>query len=160
MWQQLIEVLNQICKVYDELANLGEKKRDALVVVNMDALSKILDQEQIIAAKIQKLENQRCEILLDFAKNNPAVNSQLKAKDFYKTAPTPYLTKKLLEIHEQLSENVERTLKIKEINQILAQTALDAVTFKLNRLGGAFVEPTYGTKGNIVTHQKKFDYNA
>lgn len=160
MWQQLIEVLNKICKVYDELANLGEKKRDALVVVDIDALSKILDQEQIIAAKIQKLENQRCEILLEFAKNNPAVNSELKAQDFYKTAPTPYLTKKLLEIHEQLTLNVERTLKIKEINQILAQTALDAVTFKLNRLGGAFVEPTYGTKGNIVTHQKKFDYNA
>jgi flagellar biosynthesis/type III secretory pathway chaperone len=160
MWQQLIEVLDKICKVYDDLANLGEKKRDALVVVDMDALSKILDQEQIILAKIQKLEKQRIEILLELAKNNSVANSEIKAEDFYKTAPTPFLTKKLLEIHNQLTENVERSLKIRETNQILAQTALDNVTFKLNRLGGAFIEPTYGTKGNIVTHQKKFDYNA
>lgn len=160
MWQQLIEVLDKICKVYDDLANLGEKKRDALVVVDMDALSKILDQEQIILAKIQKLEKQRIEILLELAKNNSVANSEIKAEDFYKTAPTPFLTKKLLEIHNQLTENVERSLKIRETNQILAQTALDNVTFKLNRLGGAFIEPTYSTKGNIVTHQKKFDYNA
>jgi hypothetical protein len=160
MWQQLIEILDKLCKVYDDLANLGEKKRDALVVVDMDGLSKLLDQEQIITSKIQKLENQRCEIFLDFAKNNSAVNSELNAEEFYKTAPTPYLIKKLMELHKQLTVNVERTLKIRETNLILAQTALDTVTFKLNRLGGAFVEPTYGTKGNIVTHQKKFDYNA
>ena len=160
MWQELIEVLNKICKVYDDLANLGEKKRDALVTVDMGELSKILDQEQIIAAKIQKLEQQRGAILLELSKNNSAVNTETKAQDFYKNAPTPYLTKKLMEIHEQLTLNVERTLKIRETNQILAQTALDAVTFKLNRLSGAFIEPTYGTKGNIVTHQKKFDYNA
>lgn len=160
MWQQLIEVLDKLCKVYDDLANLGEKKRDALVVVNMDTLSKILDQEQIILSKIQKLEKQRIEILLELKKNNSVVNSEIKTEDFYKTAPTPFLTKKLLEIHQQLTENVERTLKIRENNQILAQTALDTVTFHLNRLGGAFVEPTYGTRGNIITHQKKFDYNA
>ena len=160
MWQQLIEVLNKICKVYEDLSTLGEKKRNALVVVDMDALSKILDQEQIIAAKIQKLEQQRGAILLELSKDNPAVNSEMKARDFYQTAPTPYLTKKLMEIHGQLTENVERTLKIREINQILAQTALDNVTFKLNQLSGAFVEPTYGTKGNVVTHQKKFDYQA
>lgn len=160
MWQQLIEVLDKLCKVYDDLANLGEKKRDALVSVNMDVLSKILDQEQIILSKIQKLEKQRIEILAELKKNNEVANSEIKTADFYKTAPTPFLTKKLLEIHHQLTENVERTLKIRETNQILAQTALDNITFKLNRLGGAFVEPTYGTKGNIVTHQKKFDYNA
>lgn len=160
MWQQLIEILSKICKVYDDLANLGDKKRNALVIVDMDALSKILDQEQIIAAKIQKLEQQRGAILLELSKNNSAVNSNTKALDFYKTAPTSYLTKKLIEIHDKLTENVERTLKIREINQILAQTALDNVTFKLNQLSGAFVEPTYGNKGNVVTHQKKFDYQA
>ena len=160
MWQQLIEVLNKLCNVYDGLAKLGEKKRDALVAVDADALSKILDQEQIIAAKIQKLEQQRGAILMELSKNNPNVSSDTKAEDFYKTAPTQYVTKKLLEIHKQLTENVERTLKIRDNNQILAQTALDAVTFKLNRLSGAFIEPTYGTKGSIVTHQKKLDYQA
>lgn len=160
MWQQLIEVLNQISTVYDGLAKLGEKKRDALVAVDMDSLAKILDQEQIIAAKIQNLEKKRGALLLELSKDIPNVNSGTKAEDFYKKAPTQYVTNTLLKIHKQLSQNVERTLKIRDNNQILAQVALDAVKFKLNRLSGAVVEPTYGTGGAIVTHQKKFDYQA
>ncbi len=160
MWQKLIEILNNLSTVYDELAKLGEKKRDALVAVDMDALSKILDQEQLIAAKIENLEKQRGSILLELSKNNPAINSNMKAEDFYKTAPTPFVKKQLLAVHKQLSQNVERTLKIRDNNQILAQSALNAVKFKLNQISGAFVEPTYGNKGAIVTHQKKFDYEA
>ena len=160
MWQKLIEILNNLSTVYDELAKLGEKKRDALVTVNMEELAKILDHEQLIAAKIESLEKQRGSILLELSNNNPAINSNIKAEDFYKTAPTPFLKKKLLDVHKQLSENVERTLKIRDNNQILAQVALDAVTFRLNQINGAFVEPTYGNKGAIVTHQKKLDYEA
>lgn len=160
MWQDLIEVLDKICDVYDKLANLGERKRVALVAVNIEGLSKILDEEQLIAAKIQKLEQQRGEILKNLSKNNSAVNSNTKAEDFYKTAPTPIITQKLLGLHKKLSQNVERTLKIRDNNQILAQSALDVVKYNLNRLSGAFVEPTYGNKGAIVTHQKKLDYKA
>ena len=160
MWQDLINVLDKICDVYDKLANLGERKRVALVAVNIEGLSKILDEEQLIAAKIQKLEQQRGEILQELSKNNSAVNSNTKAEDFYKTAPAPIITQKLLDLHKKLSQNVERTLKIRDNNQILAQSALDVVKYNLNRLSGAFVEPTYGNKGAIVTHQKKLDYKA
>jgi len=160
MWQDLIEVLDKICNVYDKLANLGERKRIALVAVDIEGLSKILDEEQLIAAKIQKLEQQRGEILQELSKNNSAVNSNTKAEDFYKTAPAPIITQKLLDLHKKLSQNVERTLKIRDNNQILAQSALDVVKYNLNRLSGAFVEPTYGNKGAIVTHQKKLDYKA
>lgn len=160
MWQKLLETLNNLCTIYDELAKLGEKKRDALVAVNVDALSKILDHEQLIAVKIQNIEKQRGSILLELSKNNPAVNSNLKAEDFYRMAPTPFLQKKLLAVHKQLSQNVERTLTIRDNNQILAQSALNAVNFRLNKLSGAFVEPTYGNKGAIITHPKKFDYEA
>lgn len=160
MWQKLIEVLKNLSTVYDELAKLGEKKRDILVAVDMDGLAKILDHEQLIAAKIQNLEKQRGSILLELSKNNPAINSNVKAEDFYQTAPTPFVRKQLLAVHKQLTENVERTLKIRDNNQILAQSALNAVNFQLNRLSGAFIEPIYGTKGPIVTHQKKFDYEA
>lgn len=160
MWQKLIEILNNLSAVYDELAKLGEKKRDALVAVDMDGLAKILDHEQLIAAKIENLEKQRGSILLELSKDNPAITSNIKAEDFYKMAPTPFVKKQLLIVHKKLSENVERTLKIRDNNQILAQCALDAVNFRLNQLSGAFVEPTYGNKGAIVTHQKKFDYEA
>ena len=46
MWQQLMDVLGKIGTVYDELAKLGEKKRDALVGIDMEGLAKILDTEE------------------------------------------------------------------------------------------------------------------
>ena len=161
MWTKLIDVLGKICVVYDNLAKIGERKRDALVTIDMEGLSKILDEEQLAAAKIQKLEKERGAILQELAKNNPAIKDSTKAEDFYQNAPSLAMEKRLISLHKTLSKSVDRAVKIRDNNQILAQGALDAVNFHLNRLSNAAVEPTYGKKGgDIVTHQKNFDFKA
>lgn len=161
MWQNLIETLDKLGEVYDGLAKLGEKKRNALVGVDMQGLSNILDAEQLLTAKIHKLEQKRIEILTNLSASNTAVTEATKAKDFYRTAPSPEVEKELLRLHERLSKNVDRAVQIRDNNKILAQCALDAVQGQLNRLSGAAVEPTYSGKGaGVVTHQKKFDFKA
>lgn len=161
MWTKLIEVLGKICVVYDNLAKIGEKKRDALVTIDMEGLSKILDEEQLAASKIQKLEKERGNILKELAKNNPAINDSTKAEDFYKNAPSLAIEKRLITLHKTLTKNVDRAIKIRDNNQILAQGALDAVKVHLNKISNAAVEPTYGKKGGeIVTRQKNFDFKA
>ena len=161
MWQNLIETLDKLGEVYDNLATLGEKKRSALVVVDMKSLSDILDTEQLLTAKIQKLEQKRIEILRGLSNSDKTLTASVQAKDFYRKAPTPAAEKKLMQLHERLNKNVERALTIRNNNQVLAQCALDAVQGKLNKLSGATVEPTYSGKGaGVVTHQKKFDFKA
>ena len=161
MWTKLIDVLGKICVVYDNLANIGERKRDALVTIDMEGLSKILDEEQLAAAKIQKLEKERGAILKELSKNNSAIKNSTKAEDFYQNAPSLAMEKRLISLHKTLTKSVNRAIKIRDNNQILAQGALDAVKFHLNRLSNAAVEPTYGKSGgDIVTHQKNFDFKA
>ena len=161
MWQDLIEVLDKICAVYDDLAKIGERKRDALVKVDMDGLSKILDEEQLAAAKIQRLEKKRGSILQELSKNLKNVNANTKPLEFYKNAPNYAMRSKLRNLHGTLSKNVERAVTLRDNNQVLAQSALNAVKYHLNRLGGATVNPTYGnTGGGGVTHEKKFDFKA
>lgn len=161
MWQQLVDVLGKLCTTYDGLSKLGERKRDALVGIDMDGLSKILDEEQLTAAKIQKLEKRRGEILKEISKNDMTVNENTEANDFYRKAPTLSMEKRLIELHKRLTKSVANAVKIRDNNRILAQSALDAAKFHLNRLSGAAVEPTYGRKGgDIVSHEKKFDYHA
>lgn len=161
MWQKLIEILDKLGEVYDNLATLGEKKRSALVGIDINGLSNILDAEQLLTAKIQKLEQQRVELLRDLSKSDKSITETTRIKDFYRKAPTLAAEKKLIELHERLSKNVDRALTIRNNNQVLAQCALDAVQGQLNRLSGAAVEPTYSGKGaGIVTHQKKFDFKA
>ena len=161
MWQDLIDTLDKLGEVYDKLAALGERKRNALVGIDMRGLSNILDAEQLLTAQIQRLEKKRVELLRDLSASNTAVTAQTKAEDFYKLAPTPEVSKTLISLHERLSNNVARAVSIRDNNRILAQCALDAVQGKLNRIGGATVEPTYSGKGaGIVTHQKNFDFKA
>lgn len=161
MWQNLIETLDKLGEVYDNWATLGEKKRNALVFIDMKELSNLLDAEQLLAAKIQKLEQRRVEILRNLSKSDNTLNETTSAKDFYRKAPSLATEKKLLQLHERLSKNVDRALTIRNNNQVLAQCALDAVQGQLNKLSGAAVEPTYSGKGaGVVTHQKNFDFKA
>ena len=160
MWQDLMDVLGKICVVYDGLAKIEERKRDALVGIDMEGLSKILDEENLAASKIQKLEQKRGSILQELAKSYGKIDETEKAEDFYKKAPSLAVEKRLITLHKTLTKNVERTVKLRDNNQILAQSALDAVKYHLNRLSGAAIEQTYGTGGAVVTHQKKFDFNA
>ena len=161
MWQKLIETMDKLGESYDKLATLGEKKRSALVGIDMKSLSNLLDEEQLVTAKIQKLEQKRVELLRDLSKADKTLTESTQAKDFYRTAPTLAVEKKLIQLHERLNKNVERALTIRNNNQVLAQCALDAVQGQLNKLSGATVEPTYSGKGaGIVTHQKNFDFKA
>ncbi len=161
MWQDLIDTLDKLGEIYDDLAKLGEKKRSALINVDMKKLSDILDEEQNFATKIQTLEQKRIELFNDLSKSNINLSESTTAKDLYRSAPSLVAKENLVRLHKRLVKNVQRTLKIREDNQILAQCALDNAQMNLNKLGGATVEPTYSGKGaGVVTHQKNFDFMA
>jgi hypothetical protein len=50
---------------------------------------------------------------------------------------------------------------LRDNNQVLAQSALNAVKFHLNKLSGATINPTYGKSGSEgITHEKNFDFKA
>lgn len=161
MWQELIEVLTKICTVYEDLGKIGERKRDALVAVDMKGLAKILDEEQLAAAKIQNLEKKRGSVLLELSKNLKNVTPDTKAMELYGKAPSVALKSKLTNLHATLTKNVERAVMLRDNNQVLAQSALNAVKFHLNKLSRATVNLTYGKGGGeSVVHEKKFDFKA
>ena len=161
MWQNLLDVFGKLNVAYDKATELGERKHKALVTIDMDDLAKILDEEQLLTAKIQKLERQRGELLTNLSKAEPAIKIDSKMEDLFNLAPSRAVEERLKSLHKNLTKKVEKTIMLRDNNQILAQSALNAVKYHLNKIGGATVEPTYGSGGNdIVTHQKKFDFKA
>lgn len=161
MWQNLLDVFGKLNVAYDKATELGERKHKALVTIDMDDLAKILDEEQLLTAKIQKLERQRGELLTNLSKAEPAIKVESKMEDLFNLAPSRAVEERLKNLHKNLTKKVEKTIMLRDNNQILAQSALNAVKYHLNKIGGATVEPTYGSGGNdIVTHQKKFDFKA
>ena len=159
MWQKLIDTLDALGTVYDDLIKLGEEKRRALVNVDMQKLSALLDEEKLLTGKIQTLEQNRIELFKELSNQNKTESTA--AKDFYRSAPSRVVEEKLNRLHERLVKNIQHALKLRDDNQVLAQCGLDAAQAKLNKIGGATFEPTYSGKGaGIVTHQKNFDFMA
>lgn len=159
MWQNLVDTLGKICVVYNNLAKIEERKHNALVVIDMDSLAKILDEEQLAAAKIQKLEKERGAIYKKLA-GGLNVSENIKAEDFYKYAPSLAVEKRLLQLHKQLSRAVDVAIKLRDNNQLLAQSALNAVRYHLNRLSGASSNNYDSSGSDIVSHNKKFEFKA
>lgn len=161
VWQGLIDVFGKISLAYDSAVTLGTKKRDALVTIDMDGLSKLLDEENLLTAKIQKLERQRGTLLTELSKQEPSIGTSTKMEELFKLAPSRAIEDRLKLLHKGLSKKVSEAIKIKDNNELLAKGALQAVRYQLNRIGGATVETTYQNKGaNIVTHRKNFDFKA
>ena len=60
--------------------------------------------------------------------------------------------------HKTLEDGVKKVQALQENNEIMISAALNVINFKLNQLGGAAVEPSYGQSGQEkVSHEKNLD---
>lgn len=160
MWQELLEILVRLGKDYEVLDGLGRQKHTALVGVDMKTLEKLLKREEDLAKSISRSEKQRQELLIKMAKSTPGLGPEMSAGEVYKLAP-PQFALRLQRAHDLLSKLVKQVKDQAEVNNILAQGALGAVNVRLGQLGGATVEPVYGSNGGErVTHRRNFEYDA
>ena len=75
--------------------------------------------------------------------------------------PDNALRERLLRLHAMLDELVKKVKQASENNEILIVAALNAVNFRLNKLGGVTVENRYGSHGQEqVSHARNLDFEA
>ena len=161
MWQELLAVLQKITANYQQLLALSQKKRAVLVMVKLDALEAIVQQEQSLAAAIQQSETKRQAILHELARSDKGIRPDTKLRELYAHCPAPEIARQLQQLHNDLENVIQAVQEARDNNQILINSALSAVNYRLNQLGSSAVEPTYGAAGQEkVSHQKKFDFHA
>ena len=56
MWQELIDVLEEIQQGYQSMLELSRKKRAVLVAVDMKGLEQVVDLEEKVLSRIHKAE--------------------------------------------------------------------------------------------------------
>jgi len=160
MWQDFANVLNDLNKDYKALIELGKKKRNALVMVDMKTVENLLPTEEKLTADIAQLEKNRQSILLKLASTNEKLGPNSKMDDILQLAPAGKLREILQKLYAMLQTTVKEAQELSEGNALLIRAAMEAAAFHLNRIGGATVEPAYGKGGEVVSHRKNFDYNA
>ena len=166
LMEVLIDVLEKESQEYERLLTLSMKKTPVIVSEDLEELSKITDEEQIIVSRINHLDAQRMEAIDDIANVlNKDVN-QLKIVDLIKMlAARPQEQEKLATVFDKLQENVRNVKRVNEQNRELIQEALELVQFNMNVLQSMNKAPetanynkgAYSTGDVIGIGNKAFD---
>ena len=161
MWQELIDVLEEIQQGYQSRLELSRKKRAVLVAVDMKGLEQVVDLEEKVLSRIHKAEQHRQDVLRKLAAAEPEIQPDTKMAEVFGRAPSFAMADRLRKLHESLSKLIAEVQEAGDNNQVLINGALNAVNYRLNQLGGSAVEPVYGGKGQeMVSHSKNFDFKA
>lgn len=166
LMEVLIDILEKESQEYEQLLALSMKKTPVIVSEDLDALSQITDEEQIIVSRINHLDAQRAEATNDIANVlNKDVN-QLKIVDLIKMlAARPQEQEKLAVVYDRLRENVRNVKRANEQNRELIEQALELVQFNMNVLQAVNKAPetanynkgAYSTGDMIGASNKTFD---
>ena len=166
LMEVLIDVLEKENQEYERLLVLSMKKTPVIVSEDLDELSKITDEEQIIVSRINNLDAQRNEAINDIANVLNKDVDQLKIVDLIKMlAARPEEQEKLAVIFDKLQENVRNVKRTNEQNRELIQQALELVQFNMNVLQSVNKAPetanynkgAYSTGDMIGMNNKAFD---
>lgn len=161
MWKDLLDILGKLEIAYRDAIPLLQDKKKALIGLNFDAIKDLSAKEKTLTEKIESLEKQRLEIFSNLAKQNSNITADMKLKDLFQLAPNKIIEQRLVYLQNSLTKNIEEVTELSSDTQVLANAALGAVQYHLNRLSGATVEPTYGKSGNdVVSRRKNYDFQA
>lgn len=160
MWEELDKILAALVSEYKILLSLAKKKHGILISVNLPELENILKEEDLHTKNIAALEEKRKMTLTKLASLDKALRPDMKMTELYEAVSDPARRKSLEKAHTELTQLVDDTVSQNEINSILVHGAMQAVSAKLNKLGGADATGGYGKGGDVVTHKKKFDFKA
>ena len=158
MWQELARILAELITDYQKLQKLNEEKRGVLVLVKLQELEKLVRQEEEVVSAIHRTEKKRQELLGRMAKSGIRVSHDMQMDSVWSQCPERKQRETLYKLHKMLGRLVDEVQEAVANNGILVASALDAVNFRLNQLGGSTMEPAYGSRGQEqVSHVKNFD---
>ena len=132
LMENLISVLEEEGKAYEELLGLSMKKTPIIVGGDLEGLQRITE-EQIVVARINRLDAKREEVTRDIANVLNKDVKKLKLVDIIQMlSQRPVEQKQLAAAHDKLKEVVGQMTRINEQNRDLIQSSLEMVEFDLN----------------------------
>ena len=134
LMEHIIEVLEQENTEYRTLINLSEEKTPIIIKADLENLNRITEAEQVIVARIQKLEKDRMSTMADIAEVTN-LKPDIKLGDLITMMDKhPEEQKKLQDLHDRLKETMRRMKQVNEQNRDLLQDSLEMVQFEMNLL--------------------------
>lgn len=135
LMENLIEVLENESREYEDLLGLSMRKTPVIVTADLEELAKITDEEQNVVERINHLDTKRQEVFADIANVINKDVKGLKISDLITMLETrPEEQQKLAKVHDKLRTVLHEVGRINEQNRVLIQNSLEMVEFDMNML--------------------------
>jgi len=164
--ENLIMTLGDLCDEYENLLGISTQKTPVIISGNLEELSKITDEEQIVVSRINHLDRKRQEVIHDIANVVNRDVEDLKLESIIQMLePRPSEQQKLAMVYDKLKNVVHREKQVNEQNRQLIISALEMIEFDINMFQAMKAAPetanynkgAYNTGDIIGVGRSEFD---
>ena len=135
LMEDLISILEQEDSLYEDLLKLSMSKTPVLISGDLEALSRITEDEQEIVNKVNALDKKREEGMKDIANVLGKDVKTLKLTDLIDILRSrPAEQNRLAAIYDKLSDTIGQMKRTNEQNRELIESSLEMVQFDMNVL--------------------------
>ena len=135
LMEDLISILEQEDSLYEDLLKLSMSKTPVLISGDLEALSRITEDEQEIVNKVNALDKKREEGMKDIANVIGKDVKTLKLTDLIDVLRSrPAEQNRLAAIYDKLSDTIGQMKRTNEQNRELIESSLEMVQFDMNVL--------------------------
>ena len=135
LMEDLISILEQEDSLYEDLLKLSMSKTPVLISGDLEALSRITEDEQEIVNKVNALDKKREEGMKDIANVLGKDVKTLKLTDLIEILRSrPAEQNRLAAIYDKLSDTIGQMKRTNEQNRELIESSLEMVQFDMNVL--------------------------
>ena len=135
LMEDLISILEQEDSLYEDLLKLSMSKTPVLISGDLEALSRITEDEQEIVNKVNALDKKREEGMKDIANVLGKDVKTLKLTDLIEILRSrPAEQNRLAAIYDKLSDTIGQMKRTNEQNKELIESSLEMVQFDMNVL--------------------------
>ena len=143
--EELIKVLGDEEKIYAEIIPLAEKKTRIIVNNDLQSLTGITEEEQLLVGKISKLEKKRREVIRNIGIVMNKKESELNFITIIELLKGQEKEQQeLKKLHDRLKSTIELLSVLNERNQMLIKQSLEMIDFDINLLQSLRTSPGAG----------------
>lgn len=144
----LISVLADENKEYQDLVLLSREKTKVIVKGDIEYLSKITEVEQTYIERLNKLEKKREALTTDIAKVIGQDAKKLTVRDVIGVLNgQAEVRDKLATVYDELKNTLDAMVSVNDLNKNLISQSLELIDFDLNLLQGIYAEPETANYG-------------
>ena len=146
-WEDIIGVFDEMSGHYLAMIDSAEEKRDALVNVKVEKVTRIIADEEALIKKIDALEKKRLRLVEQIAREGGWTDQKIKLLDLVERAPADF-AERMKQVGQSLADIVMRIALLNNINNNLLKQAMHIIEYNINVLSRAQATPFYNAGGS------------